>query len=476
MTMTSHEGEKDAKKWYKKVPHVFTLLIIIIFFCTLLTYIIPAGEFNRVSVEGTSREIVVAGSYHNVESSPISLLDMFKAIPEGFAASSSIIAMILFSSGAFAVMSESGAIENILSIFLKRSRKKKQSGIIVIWTSTFLFSILGIFIGPEVHVPFTVITVAIALGLGYDAIVGIGILLGGAVGFSTAPINAAVIGTCDAISGLPLFSGMGLRTVFWFCSTVATCIVITLYANKIKKNPKKSYVYGLDTTGLELLKEDDKVKVSKRQYGVLLCLLGIFITTIIGCIQFGWYLEEMTAVFIIGGILAGFIAGFNSEKIAQCFINGATNVVFGALCVGIARGIQIVLENGHIADTIIQAAAEPLTSLPTIIGAIAMTIIQALINFLIPSGSGQAAATMPIMFPIGDLLGITKQTSILIFQIGAGIPDLLYPTVGSLMAVCALAKVPFEKWARFAIKLSAVIFLLGWIFVMIAIAIHWGPF
>lgn len=468
--------EKQEKKWYKKVPHVFTLLIIIIFLCTLLTYIIPAGEFDRVAVEGTSREIVVTGSYHNVASTPVGLFRMFKAIPEGFAASSSIIAMILFSSGAFAVMTESGAIENILSVFLKKIRKRNHSGIIVIWICTFLFSILGIFIGPEVHVPFTIVTVAVALGLGYDTIVGMAMLLGGAIGFSTAPINAAVIGTCDAISGLPLFSGMGLRTIFWLCSTIVTCIIITLYANRIKKNPKKSYVYGLDTAGLELLKDNDDVKVSKRQYGVLACLLGIFAATIIGCILFGWYLDEMTAVFIIGGIIAGIIAGFNGEKIAQCFVSGASNVVFGALCVGIARAIQIVLEEGHIADTIIQAAAEPLTNMPTFIGAIAMTVIQALINFLIPSGSGQAAATMPIMFPIGDLLGITKQTSILIFQIGAGIPDILYPTVGSLMAVCALAKVPFEKWVKFSIKLSAAIFIVGWIFVLIAIGIHWGPF
>lgn len=473
---TNAYKEKKSKQWYKKVPHVFTLLLIIIFLCTLLTHIIPAGEFDRVPIEGTSTQAVTPGSYHRVESTPVGFLDMFKAIPEGFAASSSIIAMILFSSGAFAVMSESGAIENVLSIFLRRIRKRKQSGIIAIWACTFLFSILGIFVGPEVHVPFIVITVAISLGLGYDTIVGMAMLMGGVIGFSTAPVNAAVIGTCDTISGLPLFSGMGLRTIFWFCSTTAVCIVITLYARKIKKDPKKSYVYGVDTSGLELFRDEKELKISKRQYAVLACLFGIFAVTIIGCTKFGWYLDEMTAVFIIGGILAGFAAGFHCDKIAQCFISGASNVVLGALCVGIARAIQIILEQGHIADTIIQAATEPLSSMPTVIGAIAMTVLHALINFLIPSGSGQAAATMPIMFPIGDLLGITKQTSILIFQIGAGIPDILYPTVGSLMAICSLAKVPFEKWLKFAIKLSAVIFLLGWIFTAIAIAIQWGPF
>lgn len=464
------------KKWYQKVPHVFVLLILIIFVCTLLTYIIPAGEFNRVAIKGSTQKIVEGGSYHKVAQAPVSFLEMFKAIPQGFAASASIIAMILFSAGAFQVMTESGAIENVLGKLLYRIGRKKGSGIIVIWVVTFLFSLMGIFIGPEVHVPFTIITVAVALGMGYDAITGMAMVLGGAVGFATAPINASTIGTCDAISGLPLFSGIGLRTAFWFVSTIVACTVISLYAGKVKAKPQTSFVYGMDTKGLGFQKEFGECKVTKRHIGVFVCLAGIFTATIIGCTQFGWYLDEMTAIFIIGGIVAGIIAGFGADKITECFIKGASNMIFGVMCIGIARGIQIVLENGKIADTIIQAVASPLHGMPTIVGALTMTLVHGAINFLIPSGSGQAAATMPIMFPIGDLLGMTKQTSILAFQIGDGITNILYPTVGSLMAICALARVPFEKWFKFAIRMVAAIYLVGWVFVIIAVKINWGPF
>ena len=472
----SPNAVNTKKKWYRKVPPVFVLLMIMLFIAAILTYIIPAGSFDRVPLADTGREMVVAGSYHTTEQTPVGFLDIFTAIPQGFAASASIIAMILFSAGAFQVMTESGTIENVLGVLLNKISARRNSGTIVIWIVTFVFSIIGIFIGPEVHVPFVVVTVAVALGMGYDLIVGMAMLLGGSIGFATAPINASLIGTCDTISGLPLFSGMGLRTIFWLCSTVMACLIITHYANKVKANPEKSFVYGIDTTGLGFTTAFSDCKITKRHVGVLLCLAGIFGFTVVGCIEWGWYLDEMTAVFIVGGIIAGFVAGFNVEKITDCFVKGATNLVFGAMCVGVARGIQVILENGHIADTIINAISEPLIGLPPVIGAILMTLVHGVINFFIPSGSGQAVATMPIMFPIGDLVGLTKQTSILAFQIGSAVTDIIYPTIGSLMAICALARVPFEKWFKFAIRLVAGVYLVGWIFLAIAVAINWGPF
>lgn len=255
-----------------------------------------------------------------------------------------------------------------------------------------------------------------------------------------------------------------------------TCVVISRYAKRIKLAPEKSYAYGIDTTGLGFSKDIAQCHMMGRDWGVLACLLGIFALTIIGCTRWGWYIDEMTTVFILGGIAAGIVAGFGGNKIVNCFIEGARDVVFGAICVGIANAISIVLSQGHIMDTIIYALSKPLSSLPTVIGAILMTIVHGIINFFIPSGSGQAAATMPIMFPIGDLVGMTKQTSILAFQIGDGVTNISIPTMGSLMAVCAIARVPFEKWFKFAVKLVGAIYLVGWIFLAIAVGINWGPF
>ncbi len=464
------------KKWYMRMPHVCILLLIIIIVCAALTYIVPAGEFDREQLEGATRAVVVAGSYHRVEQSPVGFLAAFKALTQGFQATSNIIAMILFSAGAFKVMTECGMVENLLGSLLGRVSAKKNSGRLVIWIVTFIFSVMGIFIGPEVHVPFTVVTVAIALAMGYDLIVGMAMLIGGCVGFATAPINASTIGTADAISGLPLFSGMGLRTAFWFCSTCMTCLIICRYAEKVKADPTKSLTYGVDVSGLGLKKDMADCHMRPRDWGVLACLAGIFAFTIVGCTQWGWYVDEMTTVFILGGILAGIVAGFDGNKIVGCFIEGAKEVVFGAMCVGIANAISIVLSEGRIMDTIVYALSTPLAGLPTVIGAILMTLVHGVVNFFIPSGSGQAAATMPIMFPIGDLIGMTKQTSILCFQIGDGVTNIIYPTLGSLMAVLAIARVPFEKWFKFAIRLVAGIYLVGWVFAAIAVTIRWGPF
>ncbi len=464
------------KKWYMRMPHVCILLLIIILLSAALTWIIPAGEFDRQQIEGTSRAVVIAGSYHSVEQSPVGLFDTFKSITKGFQATASIIAMILLSSGAFKVMIKSGMVENLLGRVLHRVGKRGGSGTVVIWIVTFVFSLMGIFIGPEVHVPFTVITVAVSLALGYDLIVGMAMLIGGCIGFATAPINASTIGTCDAICGLPLFSGMPLRTAFWFCATCMSCIIISHYAKKVKEHPEKSYTYGIDTTGLALTKDFSECRMTARNWGVFACLIGIFAFTILGCTKWGWYIDEMTTVFLIGGIIAGVVAGFSGNEIVDCFIEGAKDVVFGAMCVGIANAISIVLTQGHIMDTIINALSAPLMNMPTVVGALLMTVVHGIINFFIPSGSGQAAATMPIMFPIGDLIGMTKQTSILAFQIGDGVTNICIPTMGSLMAVCAMARVPFEKWFKFAIRMVAGVYLVGWVFVCIAVAIQWGPF
>lgn len=466
----------EKKKWYARMPHVCILLLMIIILAAVLTWIIPAGEFDREQIEGTSRAVVIAGSYHSVEQSPVGFLDTFKSITKGFQATANIIAMILLSSGAFKVMTKSGMVENMLGSLLHKVGKRSNSGTLVIWIVTFIFSVMGIFIGPEVHVPFTVVTVAISLALGYDLIVGMAMLIGGCVGFATAPINASTIGTCDAISGLPLFSGMPLRTAFWFCSTCMACIIISAYAKKIKEHPEKSFTYGIDTTGLSFSKDMAECKMCGRDWGVFACLIGIFVLTIIGCTKWGWYIDEMTTVFVLGGIVAGIVAGFSGNEIVDCFIEGAKDVVFGAMCVGIANAISVVLTQGHIMDTIINTLSAPLMNLPTIFGALLMTVVHGIINFFIPSGSGQAAATMPIMFPIGDLIGMTKQTAILAFQIGDGVTNICIPTMGSLMAVCAMARVPFEKWFKFAIRMVIGIYLVGWVFVCIAVAINWGPF
>ncbi|MGL5151281.1 MAG: YfcC family protein [Clostridium sp.] len=464
-------------KWYNQMPHTYVILFGIIIFATALTWVIQPGAFDRVVVEGTNRLVIVPGTFHEVPSNPASIFDMFTAIPKGLQASANIIFMILISSGAFKVINSTGALENSIGVLLRHVNKSKIPSSAVIYIVTFLFSCLGLVVGPEIQIPFTVIGVSIALGLGYDLIVGLAmIVVGGGVGFALGPICASTVGTSHAIAGLPLFSGMLLRTVCWFMATMAGASVIAWYGKRIKKDPEKSLVKGISTEGLGFSKEFDEYKITKKDKYVLFALLGLFIALIIGPTKYGWYLDEMMTAFLIVAIIVAIIAKMPVNKAIDTFTAGAGMMFGAAMMVGLGRAIQIILENSNILDSVIYGLSLNLEMFGKYSSAIIMTIMHGLINFLIPSGSGQAAATMPIMFPLGEVVGLTNQVSVLAFQIGDGITNIIYPTLGSLMAMCGLARVPFGKWVRFAFKVVLVIYAVTWVFLLFAVKINWGPF
>lgn len=470
-------NSKEKVVWYKRFPHIYVILLAIIFLSAILTWIIPAGEFLRTDIPGTTRKVIVPNTYKIIESSGASLFDIFKAIPIGMRMSADIIFLILISSGTFKIIQSTGAIENALGVFLNKVNKIKNGGIITIWVTTFIFSSIGIIVGPEIQIPFTLIGVSIALGLGYDLIVGLAMVMAaGGIGFATAPINMSTIGTAGIIGGLPLFSGAGLRSVYWFVSTCVVAGYISWYAINIKKFPEKSLVKDVNLQDLTLNKKLSEYSISRKDIKVLMTLLGIFIMLIVGPLKFNWYLIEVSATFLIGGIVAGFVGGYNINKTIDIFVKGAGEMMMAAFIVGLGRAIQVILEDGRIMDTIIHILSEPLQRFGPISAGVLMTFVHGVINIFIPSGSGQAAATMPIMFPLGDILGMTRQTSILAFQIGDGITNIIYPTLGSVMAMCAIARVSFEKWVKFALKLVLLLYITGWIFLVIAIKINWGPF
>lgn len=467
----------EKKSWYKKLPHIYVILFIIIIISGILTWIIPSGEFLRESIPGTSRQVIVPNSYQVIENNGATIFSIFKSIPIGMKMSADIIFLILISSGTFKLIQSTGAIENSLGVFLKKVTGLKHGGILTIWIISFLFSTMGMMVGPEIQIPFTIIGVSIALGLGYDLIVGLAIVMAsGGIGFATAPINMSTIGTAGIIGGLPLFSGAGLRTFYWLISTVVVATYISVYAIKIKKNPEYSLTKNIDLTGLKFTKNLNDYKISRKDIKVLIILFGIFFMLILGPLKYQWYLTEISTTFVIGAIITGIIAKYSMNKTIDIFIQGASEMIMAAFIVGFGRAIQVVLEDGKIMDTIIHYLSYPLQNFGPFTAGILMTFVHGVINVFIPSGSGQAAATMPIMFPLGDILGMTRQTSILAFQVGDGITNIIYPTLGSVMAMCAIARVPFDKWVKFSIKLVLLLYIVGWVFLAIAIKINWGPF
>jgi uncharacterized ion transporter superfamily protein YfcC len=475
--VSQSNGEQNKKKWWNRMPHTYVILFMIVVAAALLTWILPAGEYTREAVEGVGRPIVVQGSYHEVEAKPTSFFQIFTAIPKGMSASASIIFIIILSTGAFTVINKTGALENGIGVFLRRLNKSKVPGTAVIWIMTFLFASLGLIVGPEIQIPFTLIGVSIALGLGYDLIVGLAMVMaGGYMGWAMGPINASIIGTAHSIVGLPAFSGFGFRMILWFATTCVVSLFISLYAKKIKKDPTKSIVYGINTDGLGFEKGFDEYAISGKHIRVLVVLLAMFIAIVVGASKYGWYLDEMSAIFIIGGLAAGYAYGLKTQQIIDGFMTGASNTASIALVVGIARAIQIVLENGKIMDTIINGISEPLSALSPTVAAIGISIVTAIVHFFIPSGSGLTVTMMPILSPLGEILNITQQSTVLAMQAGATIPNIILPTVGATIAMCGLARVPFEKWVKFATKIVLAVFVVSWIFIFIAIKINYGPF
>lgn len=461
-----------SKRWYERIPNPYILLFLIIVMAGIMTYIVPAGEFDRAEVGG--RMGVVAGTYHRVEQAPVGLFDLFTALPIGMVKAASIIFITLISGALFGLLNATGALENAVGLAVRRIGVHR--GTRLVWLMTFVFGFLGATVGFENNIALVPIAILVALALGGDLMVGAGMAVAGiGVGFATSPINPYTVGVGHVIANLPIFSGALLRTGFCLASLALVADHTCRYLARIKKDRSASLVAGIDTEGLSLRRPLEEYSLGGRDRLVLASfLLGMGII-LFGVFRWKWYITEISAVFIIMAVVAGYLAGMTSDAIIARMVRGAGDIAGGALIIGVARGIQVILDDGRIGDTIVQALASPLSGLPVTLSAILMTLVHSVINFFIPSGSGQAMATLPIMIPLSDLIGMTRQTAILAFQVGDGVMNLLVPTLGGLLAMIALARVPFDRWFRFAFPLVLKILVVSWVFLALAVTVNWGP-
>lgn len=473
--MKNSKETLNKKPWYMKSPPPLALLFGIIILVAILSFIIPSGQFERVEVDG--RTLIDAESFSYVEKDAISVFDIFRALPNGLISAASLVFLVLIIGGSMEVFQKSDA----LNIGLSKSILKfgeKGSTALIIGTMVF-FSFLGAFLGwAEGAVPFVPLAVALAIGLGYDSLVGVGMaVVGTFLSFSIGPSNPYTVGVSHEIAGLPLYSGFGFRMVLYVIVLILGIHHVLKYANKIKKDPSESLMIGVDTSNLDYnIDEFQKQKFTNKHGVVIAVLVFTIFMSLFGIFQFGWYLNEMSAMFIFGAIVAGYVARFNTDTIIKTFIRGAEKMMHGALIIGVARGIQWTLEQGGIADTVIYNLSLLIRGMPNYLSAIGMFIVQSILNFLIPSGSGQAMATMPIMIPLADLVGVTRQTATLAFQFGDGFSNLLYPTMGTLLIYLAFGNVPFERWLKFIWSLMWKLLIVCIVALMVAVAINYGPF
>ena len=465
------ELNHKSKPWYKRIPHAVTMLFGIIVLVTILTYILPAGTYERILVDG--RNVVVPDSYKVIPSTPIGILDMFKAIPLGFKAASEIIFIVLAGAIMFGFMEKSKAVENSVGTLVKRLGLKNKNLIIVIMT--FIYGLLGVAVGYENNIAMVPIAAVLSLALGGDLILAAGISVGAmTIGFGLSPINPYTVGTGHKIAELPMFSGALLRSVLCFSALSIMAYYNVRYFKKISLNPEKSLGNGLDVSGLSLSKPIQDYRVSGNNWMVISIFIIGLLVILYGVFNLKWYINELSAVFLMVAVLCGIVSRMNATTMSETVLKAVSVAAPGAFMVGYATLINVLMEMGNIGDTISYNLSVMLQDLPLYASAISMSVSQTIINFFIPSGSGQALATLPVMLPLGESLGLTRQITILAFQIGDGISNLINPTLGGLIAMLSMCRVPIDRWIRFIFPVLITILGIAFITLIIAVATNYS--
>ncbi len=463
----------QKKKKNIQVPHTFVIIISIVFAASLLTWILPAGQFARIeNAEGI--QVVIPDQFSFIERTPVNPLTIPNYIIKGFASSAELIFMVIMSGGAFKVLVATGALQVLISIVVKKFGNKEA---IFIPLLLLLFAAIATTQSVTVFIGFTPIIIMMARAMGFDSITGAALpLLGGAIGFSTGTLNTSTTIVAQKIAGLPLYSGIQYRFfclfVFWFFTSWA----LIRYARRVKSNPQSSPMYELDQqrgADTEMLMDDERM--TPRKLLALLTLVGSLVVLIWGCVTQGWDLQEISVVFIWLGIISGLCAGFGPSTIAKHFAEGCKNLTISALILGLARATSGVLSAANILDTLVYGCSIVLNCFPSALRGMCLYWVNFVINILITSGSGQAAVVMPIFTPVADMVGITRQTAILAFNFGDGFCNYILPMSTALMGNLSVANIPYDRWMRFMWKIALLWLAVGSVLIFIAQMIHLGP-
>lgn len=457
----------------KKIPHTFTIVFALIVFAAVLTWFIPAGEFLRQTVDG--REVVVNGSFHYVDRAP-QTWQIFSALFNGFVDKADIIIFILMVGGAFWILNNSHAIDVGVMSFLRRIRRLSRFKLIqklgveniIITLVMIMFSLFGAIFGmSEETIAFVVVFIPLAIQMGYDSIVGVCMCYVAAhVGFAGAMLNPFTIGIAQGIADLPLFSGLEYRVFCWVVLTVVGIAFVLWYAHRVKVKPERSPVHKLDDYWRQRVESTQQSSLTIRQGIILVILLLTIVALVVGVLEFGWYIAEISALFLAMGIFSGIVDKQGADDIAKLFLAGCKDILSAALVVGLASGIIFILKDGHIIDTILYGLTRSLSQLGEVASLAVMYVFQTLLNIVMPSGSAKAALTMPIMAQFADLMSVSRQTTVLAFQFGDGFTNMLTPTSGVLIGVLGIARIPYGTWLKWVWKFILALIAIGFILML----------
>jgi len=461
----------------KRPIHFNTLIMIysVVVLVAAATWIVPGGEYKRVTQNGQT--LVIADSFTAAPNEPQGIGAILTSPVKGFVQAAHIIAFVFVIGGAFSVIQKTGAIavgvQRVASTFADKPHLKKY----FIPVTMLLFSLGGTIFGmSEETMPFVLIFIPLAISLGYDSLVGTAIpFLGAAAGFAGATLNPFTVGIAQGIAELPLYSGLEYRIVVWFISTSSIITFVMLYASKIRVDPTRSPVYELDRTRRESFQPE---QTEKREFSVPHRLvIAVFVLSlgvlVFGVLRYKWFIDEIAGLFLGLGIVSGILGRLSADEITDSFKAGARDMMGVAFIIGCARALLVVANDGKVMDTLLHGLASLISNLHPILATQVMFLTHGVINFFVHSGSGQAALTMPIMAPLADVVGISRQTAVLAFQFGDGWINPILPTSGVTMGVLGLAGISWEKWFKWMFPVQIYFFVLALILLIPPFLFHY---
>jgi len=427
------------------MPHPLALLLGCVVIASSLSYILPAGEYERRPDKTTGRNVVVPGTFHAVPNTPVGPFATLMAVPKGMTDAASVIFLVFLVGGAFSVIDATGAFRQGVQWLAHRLSNRTE---LIIPILSIAFATGGAVEGMwEEIIALVPVLLLLARRVGFDALTVVSMSIGAAgIGSTFGPLNPFSVGIAQKLAELPLLSGLWFRMAvmipalgFWIWGTVR-------HARRHRQPPV-----------IEEGQTDSSLPL--RHVVTLLAVIATFALYVFGAVRYSWGFDEMSALFLLMGVAAGLLGGLRVTGTSQAFVEGFRSMAFAAMLIGVARAIFVVLDQGHVVDTIIHAMVTPLAQLPTSLFAVGMSLVQTVITFPVPSSSGRAVLTMPILVPLSDLLGLSRQVTVLAYQYGPGIAGQIMPTDGALLAVLALAGVSYDRWVRFCLPICAILFV-----------------
>lgn len=448
--------ETNPVKKKREFPDTYVFVFSFIVIAAILTYLVPAGAYDVIK-NSVGREVVNPSTFHFVDQTPVSLSQFLTAPFRGMKNGANTIFEILLICGFFGIINKTGTIDAAFNAAVTKFHDKALLVIPVIMT---VIAILGAMqIVSNAIIAFIAVGIVLCKQLKLDPFLVMAIIfVPNQVGFATTPMGAFSVIVAQTIADLPLMSGFAWRLTFGVIALVADIAWTMRYAIKIRKHPEAS--------AIGVYKEDSSEALQTAEFTwknvlILVILFGSFFYYGYGSIKQGWGVDMLTAMLLFSALVSGIIGGLSANEIAKSFVAGAKQGLYGAMMVGLAGAILIMLKEGHIIHSLVHYITIPLVSLPRFISAIGMFIVNILVNFIVPSGSGQAYLVMPLMAPMADILGISRQVAILAFQYGDGFTNIIIPTGGTTMACMAMCGIPYPKWMKFIMPLYTILFIIG---------------